>query len=143
MIFSTVFDYVNGRLIEKFRHKKTAARGILIGSMAGNLAILGFFKYAGFIIDNLPWLSGLQLHVTDLPLPIGISFYTFQTMSYVIDVYVGKAAAQRNLIAFGTYVTMFPQLVAGPIVKYGDIAKQLMSREVTWERFGAGSELFI
>lgn len=143
MIFSTVFDHVNGRLIEKFRHKKTAARGILVGSVAGNLAVLGFFKYAGFIVDNLPWLSGVQLHVTDLPLPIGISFYTFQTMSYVIDVYVGKAAAQRNLIAFGTYVTMFPQLVAGPIIKYGDIAKQLMSRKVTWERFGSGSELFI
>ncbi|WP_248924203.1 MBOAT family O-acyltransferase [Paenibacillus hamazuiensis] len=143
MIFSTVFDYTNGLLIDKFRHRKTVAKAIFIGSLFGNLAILCFFKYAGFIAWNLNQLFHLQLQAADLPLPVGISFYTFQTMSYVVDVYLGKAAAQRNIVAFGTYVTMFPQLVAGPIVKYGDVARQLVSRKVTLERFGEGAEWFI
>lgn len=143
MIFSTVFDYANGLLIDKFRHRKAIARAVFIGSLTGNLAILCFYKYAGFVVWNLNRLLHLQLEAADLPLPIGISFYTFQTMSYVADVYLGKAAAQRNIVAFGTYVTMFPQLVAGPIVKYGDIARQLVSRKVTLERFGEGAEWFI
>ncbi|MDF2662064.1 MAG: putative alginate O-acetyltransferase [Paenibacillus sp.] len=143
MLFSTVFDYANGLLIDKFRCRKAVARLIFIGSLSGNLAILCFYKYAGFVAENLNQLFGLQLQAADLPLPIGISFYTFQTMSYVVDVYAGKVAAQRNIVIFGTYVTMFPQLVAGPIVKYGDIARQLVSRKVTLERFGEGAELFI
>ncbi|MGG1518437.1 MBOAT family protein [Paenibacillus oryzisoli] len=143
MIFATVFDYANGLLIDKFRHRKAIARTIFIGSLSGNLAILCFYKYAGFIVDNLNRLFHLQLQAADLPLPVGISFYTFQTMSYVVDVYLGKTAAQRNLAAFGTYVAMFPQLVAGPIVKYGEVARQLVSRSVTLERFGEGAEWFI
>lgn len=143
MIFSTVFDYANGLLIEKLRHRKAIARAVFIGSLSGNLGILCFYKYAGFVVDNLNRLFDLQLQAAELPLPIGISFYTFQTMSYVADVYLGKAAAQRSIVAFGTYVTMFPQLVAGPIVKYGDIARQLVSRNVTMERFGEGAEWFI
>ncbi|GIQ70402.1 MBOAT family protein [Xylanibacillus composti] len=143
MIFSTVFDYLNGLLIDKYRHRKWAARAVFIGSMCGNVAILGFFKYAGFVVQNVNELFGLHMQVADLPLPIGISFYTFQTMSYVADVYLGKVPPQRNLIAFGTYVAMFPQLVAGPIVKYGDIAGQLASRKVTLERFGEGAGWFI
>ncbi|QHW33911.1 MBOAT family protein [Paenibacillus rhizovicinus] len=143
MMFATVFDYANGLLIEKYRSRKVIARTVLVGSLFGNLAILGFFKYAGFVIDNVNRLFHLHLQAADLPLPLGISFYTFQTMSYVIDVYRGKAQAQRNLITFGTFVAMFPQLVAGPIVKYADIAKQLLSRKMTLERFGSGAELFI
>ncbi|XID94920.1 MBOAT family O-acyltransferase [Paenibacillaceae bacterium WGS1546] len=143
MLFSTVFDYVNGLLIDKFRRRKAAAKAVFIGSLIGNLAILCFYKYAGFVAENLNQLFGIQLQAADLPLPIGLSFYTFQTMSYVADVYLGKAAAQRNIVAFGTYVSMFPQLVAGPIVKYGDIARQLVSRNVTLDRFGKGAELFI
>ncbi|MBP1893905.1 alginate O-acetyltransferase complex protein AlgI [Paenibacillus lactis] len=143
MVFSTVFDYYNGLLIDKFRHRKRIARAILIGSMVGSLGILGFFKYAGFIIDNINQLFHLQLQTADLPLPLGISFYTFQTMSYVVDVYLDKVAVQRNIISFGAYVTMFPQLVAGPIVKYGDIAGQLDGRRVSLHRFGEGAELFI
>ncbi|MFU1794447.1 MBOAT family O-acyltransferase [Paenibacillus azoreducens] len=143
MIFSTVFDYFNGLLIDKYRHRKRIARAVFIGSMVGSLGILGFFKYAGFMVDNINQLFDLHLQAADLPLPVGISFYTFQTMSYVIDVYLGKVAVQKNFISFGAYVTMFPQLVAGPIVKYGDIAGQLVSRKVTLDRFGEGSELFI
>ncbi|USG67895.1 MBOAT family protein [Brevibacillus ruminantium] len=143
MIFSTVFDYFNGLLIDRYRHRKTIARVAFIGSMAGSLSILGFFKYAGFVVDNINQLFHLQIQTADLPLPVGISFYTFQTMSYVVDVYLNRVPVQRNIVSFGAYVTMFPQLVAGPIVKYGDIAGQLISRKVTLDRFGEGAELFI
>ncbi|WP_405116156.1 MBOAT family protein [Paenibacillus sp. FSL K6-1217] len=143
MIFSTVFDYLNGILIERYRHRKVIAQGVLILSMTGSLGILGFFKYAGFVFDNINSLFNLHLQAADLPLPVGISFYTFQTMSYIIDVYRRKVPVQKNLISFGAYVTMFPQLVAGPIVKYEDIAGQLANRKVTLERFGEGAELFI
>ncbi|MBG9945546.1 MBOAT family protein [Brevibacillus formosus] len=143
MIFTTVFDYINGLVIDKYSHRKPIARAVLFGSICGSLAILGFFKYAGFVVSNVNDLFGLQIQVADLPLPVGISFYTFQTMSYVVDVYLRRVPAQRNFVAFGTYVTMFPQLVAGPIVKYGDIAEQLVIRKVTLERFGEGAEWFI
>lgn len=143
MIFTTVFDYFNGLVIDKYSHRKTIARAVLFGSICGSLAILGFFKYAGFVVSNVNDLFGLQIQVADLPLPVGISFYTFQTMSYVVDVYLRRVPAQRNFVAFGTYVTMFPQLVAGPIVKYGEIAEQLVIRKVTLERFGEGAEWFI
>ncbi|MGG6311091.1 MBOAT family O-acyltransferase [Paenibacillus macerans] len=143
MLFSTVFDYVNGLLIDKYRERRAIARAQFIGSIAVNLGVLCFFKYAGFAVDNLNQLLHLNLQTADLPLPVGISFYTFQTMSYVIDVYRRKVPAQRNLISFGAYVTMFPQLVAGPIVKYGDIARQLVSRHMSLGRFGDGAELFI
>ncbi|MCR8644244.1 MBOAT family protein [Paenibacillus sp. N1-5-1-14] len=143
MIFSTLFDYTNGLLIDKYRSRKKLARFIFISSIAVNLGILGFFKYYGFLIENINSLLGLHIPITSLPLPVGISFYTFQTMSYVVDVYLNKYPVQRNLIAFGTYVTMFPQLVAGPIVQYGDIAKQLKDRPMTLDKFGSGAELFI
>ncbi|OME94682.1 MULTISPECIES: MBOAT family O-acyltransferase [Paenibacillus] len=143
MIFSTVFDYINGLLIDKYRHRKLIARSIFIGSMVGSLGILGFFKYADFVVDNINQLFHMNIQAADLPLPVGISFYTFQTMSYVVDVYLDKVSVQRNFISFGAYVTMFPQLVAGPIVKYGDIAEQLVSRKVSLDRFGEGAELFI
>ncbi|MGV2805737.1 MBOAT family protein, partial [Clostridium perfringens] len=112
MIFSTVFDYINGLLIDKYRHRKLIARSIFIGSMVGSLGILGFFKYADFVVDNINQLFHMNIQAADLPLPVGISFYTFQTMSYVVDVYLDKVSVQRNFISFGAYVTMFPQLVA-------------------------------
>ncbi|BFH15302.1 MBOAT family protein [Paenibacillus melissococcoides] len=143
MIFSTVFDYVNGLLIEKYRHRKPIARAVFIGSISGSLGILCFFKYAGFAVDTINQLFHLHIQAADLPLPVGISFYTFQTMSYIVDVYRDKVPVQKNLISFGAYVTMFPQLVAGPIVKYGDIARQLVSRTMKLDRFGEGAELFI
>lgn len=143
IIFSTIFDYVNGVLIDKYRDRKGITKAIFINSIIINLGILGFFKYYGFVVDNINTIFNLNIEVDTLPLPVGISFYTFQTMSYVIDVYLGKVQAQKNIISFGTYVTMFPQLVAGPIVKYSDIDMQLQERKVTFDRFGEGMELFI
>ncbi len=143
MIFSTIFDYFNGVLIDKYRDCKGITKAIFINSIIVNLGILAFFKYYGFVVDNINTIFNLNIQVETLPLPVGISFYTFQTMSYVIDVYLGKVQAQKNIISFGTYVTMFPQLVAGPIVKYSDIDKQLEERKVTLDCFGEGMELFI
>lgn len=143
MIFSTVFDYFNGLLIEKNRGNKIIPKLVLITSVVVNLGILGFFKYYDFIIRNLNLVFDLELSVLNLPLPVGISFYTFQTMSYTIDVYLGKVAAQKDIITFGTYVTMFPQLVAGPIVKYGDIQEQLTHRKESLDCFGEGVEVFL
>lgn len=143
MLFSTIFDYSNGLLINKYRKNKKITFSVLLLSMIINLGILCFFKYSSFLIDNINLLFNLNISSNKLPLPIGISFYTFQTMSYVIDVYLGKATVQKNIISFGTYVTMFPQLVAGPIVKYVDISKQLNKRHESLSMFGEGAELFI
>ncbi|PEF33613.1 MBOAT family O-acyltransferase [Bacillus wiedmannii] len=143
MLFSTVFDFVNGLLIAKYKERKKLATIIFINSLVVNLGLLGFFKYAGFFADIFNSMFHLNIEVTQLPLPIGISFYTFQTMSYVIDVYLGKTQAQKNIISFGTFVTMFPQLVAGPIVKYSDVDKELQERKVTFNQFGEGIELFV
>lgn len=131
MIFSAVFDYVNGRLIGRFdlKGKRKASRAVMIVSVIGNLAVLGTFKYAGGFIG--------------LALPIGISFYTFQTMSYTIDVYRGEVAPQRNFINFAAYVTMFPQLIAGPIVRYRTVEKQLERRSVSVDKFADGVRRFI
>ncbi|WP_066639036.1 MBOAT family O-acyltransferase [Desulfolucanica intricata] len=143
MIFISVFDYLNGLIINKYQEKKIICRAVLTGSLVINLAVLGFFKYYGFLINNINSLFNLQLVVTDLPLPIGISFYTFQSISYVVDVYLGKVKAQKNIIHYATFVTMFPQLIAGPIIKYIDIAKQIENRKETIALFGEGAMLFI
>ena len=143
MIFSTIFDYINGILIEKYRENKALASGIFLNSIVINLGILFFFKYYGFLISNINAILGLNIEAHTLPLPVGISFYTFQTMSYVIDVYLNKVKVQKNIISFGAYVTMFPQLVAGPIVKYSDVEKELNNRKETLEKFGEGVERFI
>ncbi len=143
MVFSTVFDYVNGLFIDSFRNKKKVFKLIFINSMVVNLGILGFFKYYDFIICNINRVFGIGLPILQLPLPIGISFYTFQTMSYVIDVYLDKVPVQRNIISFATYITMFPQLIAGPIVKYGDIEQDLNYRKENIIMFGSGIEYFI
>ena len=108
MLFSTVVDYTHGRLLERFRGRGVT-KGILLSSVIINLFILCFFKYADFLVQTLNSLTGLSLPLLNLPLPIGISFYTFQTMSYTIDVYRGQAKVQRNLLDFGVFVTMFPQ----------------------------------
>ncbi len=123
MLFSTVLDYANGRVLEYARAagQEHLAGGILAESVLINLSLLGVFKYSGV-----------------LPLPIGISFYTFQTMSYTIDVYRGEVPAQRDLAAFGAYVSMFPQLIAGPIVKYKDVAKDLENRSFEAGEASAG-----
>ena len=129
MLFSTVVDYINGRLIGRYRGR-SQAKAFLVSSVMINLFILCFFKYADFLIRSVNGLTGAGLPLLNLPLPIGISFYTFQTMSYTIDVYRGKAKVQRNLLDFGVYVTMFPQLIAGPIVKYSSVEEALHNRKV-------------
>ncbi|NMA57352.1 MBOAT family O-acyltransferase [Clostridium cochlearium] len=143
MIFTTVFSYVSAILINKYKSKKTSSLAIFILSVAVNLSVLCFFKYYGFFIDNINNLFSMNIKFKKLPLPVGISFYTFQTLSYIIDVYLKKVPVQKNIISFSTYVTMFPQLVAGPIVKYGDINKQLENRKESLDKFGEGVSYFI
>ena len=145
MLFSTVFDYCNGLAIGWFRRRQRekGAKGVLILSVMGNLAILGFFKYTDFAINNINGLLGTAIPALGLLLPIGISFYTFQTMSYTVDVYRGDARAQRSILNFGTFVTLFPQLIAGPIIKYKDLGEQIDSRSCSFDKFGAGVEKFM
>ncbi len=143
MLFSTVFDFANGYLIDKYRKRKYLPKIILWIAIVGNLAILGFFKYADFIIGNINSIFGLSIPLLYLPLPIGISFYTFQTMSYSIDVYRGDAPVQKNIFAFGAYVALFPQLIAGPIVRYNTIAEQLVEREESYDKFASGISRFM
>lgn len=134
MLFSTVFDYLNGRMIEYATKKgwhDTLGRGVLVLSVVGNLGILCFFKYTDFALETVNRLAGTQLGLLQLALPIGISFYTFQTMSYTIDVYRGETVAQHNIISFGMYVCLFPQLIAGPIVRYKDVQNEVDARQTT------------
>lgn len=142
MLFSTVSDYLHGRAIDA-RRGKPAARRLLVSSLLINLLVLGFFKYADFLIGGFNALAGTGLPLLDLPLPIGISFYTFQTMSYTIDVYRGEARVQKNLLDFGVFVAMFPQLIAGPIVKYTDVQDVLHDHRADPAAVSYGCKRFI
>lgn len=142
MLFSTLSDYLHGRLIGACK-SRNAARGLLISSIVINLGILGFFKYSDFLIATVNQLFGCSIPLPDLPLPIGISFYTFQTMSYTIDCYRGEVKVQKNILDFGVYVTMFPQLIAGPIVKYRDVQEQLHERKTDIGAINYGCRRFI
>lgn len=142
MLLSIVVDYVHGMLVERWRSDDRKARRAVASSVFFNLAILIFFKYWDFIAANINVLTGLRLPVLGLPLPIGISFYTFQTMSYTIDVYRQDAPVQRNPVTFGAYVTLFPQLIAGPIVRYKSVAEQLENRREDLEKFVSGIQRF-
>ena len=142
MLFSTVVDYVNGRLIGRFRGR-AQAKFFLVFSVVINLFILCFFKYADFLIQTVNNLTGASLPLLNLPLPIGISFYTFQTMSYTIDVYRSKAKVQKSILDFGVYVTMFPQLIAGPIVKYSSVEENLHNRKTDMVGISRGVKRFV
>ena len=142
MVLSILIDYTHGLLVEKYRANDRLARWFVGESVAFNLLLLGFFKYWDFFAVNLYRIPGLDIPVLGLPLPIGISFFTFQTMSYTIDVYRKDAPAQRNMVTFGAFVTMFPQLIAGPIVKYKTVAAALDHRVNTWEDFALGTRRF-
>ena len=115
MVLSILSDYTHGLLVEKYRSRDKLAQWFVAESVLLNLGLLGFFKYWDFFAANLSLIPGVSIPTLGLPLPIGISFFTFQTMSYTVDVYRQDAPAQRNMVSFGAYVTMFPQLVAGPI----------------------------
>lgn len=146
MLISVTVSYACGFPIGKYRDRDPRrARAWLILSLALNLSILLFFKYTNFIVENLrliPPLAELIHPIRELTLPIGISFYTFQIMSYSIDLYRGETETQRSYIAFGTYVALFPQLIAGPIVRYRDVDAQLLSRAHTLDKFAAGVRRF-
>lgn len=144
MVFSTIFDYANGRMIDIFQDKKPkVAKAVLILSIFGNLSILGFFKYTDFFINSINSIGGCEFDILGLALPIGISFYTFQTMSYTIDVYFRNVNAQKNFIDFAMYVCLFPQLIAGPIVRYKDIAEQVKHRTFSFEQISDGLFRFL
>ncbi|MEG0806029.1 MAG: MBOAT family O-acyltransferase [Lachnospiraceae bacterium] len=145
MIFSTLVDFYHGGKVEKYMEQgnKNRAKMHVMWSVMINLALLGFFKYTDFFIAIINQVTKADLPLLNLPLPIGISFYTFQTMSYTIDIYRGEAKAQKNMISFGTYVALFPQLIAGPIVRYQTIAAELENRKVTWEGLASGVRIFI
>ena len=142
MIFSTVLDYTCGLTAERFRGTRKAKIALLV-SVVVNLSLLGVFKYAHFLIATVNSVFGCALPLLGLPLPIGISFYTFQTMSYTIDVYRGDTKAQRNIISFGAYVSLFPQLIAGPIVRYQTIAEQMDRRTHSSDQFSLGVRRFV
>ncbi|MCI7100074.1 MAG: MBOAT family protein [Lachnospiraceae bacterium] len=141
MLFSAAFNYVVG--LDLDRTQGNEKKILLFFAVSVNLLILGFFKYSGFCIEIINSIFGLSLTCRELALPIGISFYTFQSLSYIADVYRGKVEAQRNLLKFALYLTMFPQLIAGPIVQYSDIAAQLDNHRVTCTGAGAGLDRFI
>ena len=140
MLAATVLGYGFGLAMERFPKAK---KGLLIASVASSLSFLLCFKYADFFLENLGALTGRPIALLKLSLPVGISFYTFQILSYTIDVYRGQAAAQKNLIDLACYVTFFPQLIAGPIVRYTDIARQLRCRDYSLAQFREGTRRFL
>lgn len=143
MLVAIAQGYVFGLLIEKFRERKTLAKWLMIISVLISAGLLIYCKYTDFFIENFNALTGLSLPLLKIVLPIGISFYTFQILSYTVDVYRGNVAAQRNPISLGAYVAMFPQLIAGPIVRYSDIEKQLNNRTHSVEKIALGTRRFI
>ena len=137
LITSAGFDYMNGRLIETYRGRWPAKAALGL-SLVMNLGLLCTFKYSGFLVENLNQLLGLGLPVPSFALPIGISFYTFQTLSYVVDVYRGDTQAQKNPAYYLLYLSMYHQLVAGPVVRYADVAREIGSRTQDAASFSEG-----
>lgn len=145
VLFSTVTDYLAGMAVSHYKGKGLQKRAFaaVLCSAVTNLSLLGFFKYAGFFVENINSLAGTDIPMVNVALPIGISFYTFQTMSYTIDVYRDDAKVQKDFIAFGAYVALFPQLVAGPVVRYKTVAGQLKKRSENVDLFCNGIFRFI
>lgn len=143
MLLSILQGYVFGRLIEKNAENRKWSKIFLTASVLLSLGLLGYCKYADFFISSLNAVTGLSLKLLRVALPIGISFYTFQILSYVVDVYRGDVPAQKSFLKLGTYIAMFPQLIAGPIVRYAEIAPQLDARETTLEDVSAGAGRFV
>ena len=143
MLISIFFNFNLGLDIDYNKDKQSKKKALIIIGIVFNLFLLGFFKYWGFILENINNILSLEIEYKALPLPVGISFYTFQILSYVIDVYNGKVKAQSKLLPFACYITMFPQLIAGPIVQYSDIERQLQKRTITTEKTAEGIVIFI
>ncbi len=143
MMFSIVINFVFGLLMDKHRQNEKRLKLLLVLSVVIDLGLLSVFKYTDFIITNVNAVFNTGFDLLNIALPIGISFYTFQAMSYTIDVYRDDVRVQRNLIDFGMYITMFPQLIAGPIVRYSDVQDQLAERSVTSADFSEGVMRFV
>ncbi|WP_354001764.1 MBOAT family O-acyltransferase [Clostridium neonatale] len=143
MLASILIGYIGTIFIDKYKEDKEKSRCILVTTIVIILSTLIFFKYYGFLIDNINLIFGLNLKIRTLPLPLGISFYTFKLISYVVDVYTRKVKVQKNFINFATYVSMFPQLLSGPIVQYSTIENQLTNRKESIQKFSDGVEKFI
>ena len=143
MLLSIAQGYVFGRLIERNRKHTRRSKLFLTASVALSLALLAYCKYADFFISSLNAVTGASIKLLHVALPIGISFYTFQILSYVVDVYRGSVPAQKSFLKLGTYIAMFPQLIAGPIVRYAEIAPQLDSRQTTLEDVSSGACRFV
>lgn len=143
MIYSIFFNHFAALQIAKHRDAGRSTKPDLVFAIVVNLLIMGFFKYFGFLMSTINSLLGTNIRYTALALPIGISFYTFQALSYVFDVYKGTVGAQKSVFKFGLYLSLFPQLIAGPIVKYRDVAEQLENRKCTMIMFGEGASRFI
>lgn len=142
MAFSIIFTYIFGLLIDKYKSTKYV-KIFLVLSISISIGLLVYFKYVDFIIKNINlWLSQ-KIDLIHVILPIGISFYTFQMISYIVDVYRGDAKVQKNILKLATYVSLFPQLVAGPIVRYTTIEQQLEKREYNMQKFSLGVRRFI
>ncbi|PGS48698.1 MBOAT family protein [Bacillus sp. AFS041924] len=143
MIFSIIMNYLFGLAVDKNREKKAKIKWIMIAMVSSNLFILGIFKYTNFIADNIEKITGINIDIPIIPLPIGISFFTFHALSYVIDVYRGDRKVQKNPLNLALYITMFPQLVAGPIVRYQTVANELNVRKENLELIFYGIKRFI
>ena len=143
MIFSSIVDFINGKNIEKYKDDKKKKKFYLIISIIINISLLGFFKYADFFIKVINSILYLDIPLLNLGLPIGISFFTFQTMSYSIDVYRGDVKAEKDFLTFMTYVCMFPQLIAGPIVRYETVSSELHKRDINFKKFADGFTRFL
>lgn len=143
MILSIMLNYFCGRDIKENEEDPRRAKLGVIFAVVANLFVLGFFKYYGFLIETLNAMLPIDIPYRELPLPVGISFYTFQAISYILDVYWKKAQPQNNILYFALYISMFPQLIAGPIVQYADIEEQLRRRHMGIRKIGEGAQLFI
>ncbi len=143
MLLSIMYNYNAAIDIDSYIGSPRKKKTVFILALTFNIFVLGFFKYYGFLVESINGIFSISLPVREIPLPVGISFYTFQVLSYIIDVYRGDVRAQKKIVPFATYISMFPQLIAGPIVQYYDVEKQLTDREVTAEKFAAGIMFFI
>lgn len=143
MVLSILLNYFCARDIKENENEPVKAKFNVVFAVAVNLFILGFFKYYGFLLDTINAVFSTEIAYRELPLPVGISFYTFQAISYIVDIYRGKAQPQKNILYFALYISMFPQFIAGPIVRYEDIEAQLKHRRLSLQRLGQGAMYFI
>ena len=143
MLVLAVMDFICGKKITKYQNQKKKKFFFLMVNVVVNLSILFFFKYADFIITNINQLTGLEIPLLNIPLPIGVSFNTFQSLSYIIDVYRGTVKCEKSFYNYLTYTTLFPQIIAGPIVRYETVDEELETKNISLDNFSRGMKRFI